>query len=187
VAPTVHENALVRRLRTIDATCPLVTKVHVEARKFAEEGYTIILIGHEGHEEVEGTTGEAPGSIVLVQTAADVVDVDVDDPDRVAYITQTTLSVDETTEIIARLRERFPNIVGPKNYLSLLVNRARMEGFVVFDFASRYAEAAMAIAKWHKEGKLKAREDIVEGIAQFPEALQKLFRGENFGKLVLKL
>jgi len=80
-----------------------------------------------------------------------------------------------------------PSFVGPKNYMSLLVNRARMEGFVVFDYAARYAEAAMAIAKWHKEGKLKAREDIVEGIAQFPEALQKLFRGENFGKLVLKL
>jgi len=80
-----------------------------------------------------------------------------------------------------------PSFVGPKNYMSLLVNRARMEGFVVFDYAPRYAEAVMAIAKWHKEGKLKAREDIVEGIAQFPEALQKLFRGENFGKLVLKL
>jgi len=80
-----------------------------------------------------------------------------------------------------------PSFVGPKNYMSLLVNRARMEGFVVFDYAPRYAEAAMAIAKWHKEGKLKAREDIVDGIAQFPEALQKLFRGENFGKLVLKL
>jgi 4-hydroxy-3-methylbut-2-enyl diphosphate reductase len=115
VAPSVHENAHTRRLRTIDATCPLVTKVHVEARKFAEQGYTIILIGHEGHEEVEGTTGEAPASIVLVQTAGDVEDLDLDDPDRVAYITQTTLSVDETTEIIARLRERFPNIVGPKS------------------------------------------------------------------------
>jgi NADPH-dependent curcumin reductase len=77
--------------------------------------------------------------------------------------------------------------VGPKNYLSLLVNRARMEGFVVFDFAARYAEAAMAIARWHKEGKLKAKEDIAEGIEQFPEALGKLFRGENFGKLVLKI
>src|SRR5689334_2905777 len=115
VAPTVHENAQARQLRTIDATCPLVTKVHVEARKFAEQGYTIILIGHEGHEEVEGTTGEAPASIVLVQTAEDVEDLALDDPDRVAYITQTTLSVDETTEIIARLRERFPNIVGPKS------------------------------------------------------------------------
>jgi NADPH-dependent curcumin reductase CurA len=80
-----------------------------------------------------------------------------------------------------------PSFVGPKNYMSLLVNRARMEGFVVFDYAARYAEAAMAIAKWHKEGKLKAREDIVDGIEQFPDALNKLYRGENFGKLVLKI
>ena len=119
VAPTVHANAAARRLRTIDATCPLVTKVHVEARKFAERGYTMVLIGHEGHEEVEGTTGEAPASIVLVQTSEDVdrlrVPEDVPDPDRVAYITQTTLSVDETTQIIDRLRERFPNIAGPKS------------------------------------------------------------------------
>src|SRR5213595_3652332 len=115
VAPAVHDNAAARNLRTIDATCPLVTKVHVEARKFAEQGYTIVLVGHEGHEEVEGTTGEAPDNIVLVQTAEDVDALEVDDPDRVAYITQTTLSVDETTEIIARLREKFPNIVGPKS------------------------------------------------------------------------
>jgi 4-hydroxy-3-methylbut-2-enyl diphosphate reductase len=115
VAPSVHRNAETRRLRTIDATCPLVTKVHVEARKFAEQGYTIILIGHEGHEEVEGTTGEAPASIVLVQTAEDVDRLEVADPDRVAYITQTTLSVDETTGIIDRLRDKFPNIVGPKS------------------------------------------------------------------------
>ena len=115
VAPKVHENARQRQLQTIDATCPLVTKVHVEARKFAEQGYTIVLIGHEGHEEVEGTTGEAPASIVLVQTAEDVDELEVEDPDQVAYITQTTLSVDETMEIISRLRERFPNIVGPKS------------------------------------------------------------------------
>ena len=114
VAPKVHENARQRRLRTIDATCPLVTKVHVEARKFAEQGYTIVLIGHAGHEEVEGTTGEAPASIVLVQTAEDVDDLEVPDPDKVAYITQTTLSVDETLAIIARLRDKFPRIVGPE-------------------------------------------------------------------------
>jgi 4-hydroxy-3-methylbut-2-enyl diphosphate reductase len=100
VAPSVHANAAERQLRTIDATCPLVTKVHVEARKFAEQGYTIVLIGHEGHEEVEGTTGEAPASIVLVQTADDVDELEVDDPSKVAFITQTTLSVDETTAII---------------------------------------------------------------------------------------
>src|SRR5919205_3292218 len=88
VAPTVHENARTRQLRTIDATCPLVTKVHVEARKFAQQGYTIILVGHEHHEEVEGTTGEAPDRIVLVQTAQDVDALEVADPERVAYITQ---------------------------------------------------------------------------------------------------
>jgi 4-hydroxy-3-methylbut-2-enyl diphosphate reductase len=114
VAPSVHANAAKRRLRTIDATCPLVTKVHVEARKFANEGYTIVLVGHEGHEEVEGTTGEAPENIVLVQTEEDVETLEVDDPDRIAYITQTTLSVDETSSIIARLKEKFPNAVGPK-------------------------------------------------------------------------
>src|ERR671919_2201951 len=109
VAPSVHANAAKRQLRTIDATCPLVTKVHVEARKFAEQGYTIILIGHQGHEEVEGTTGEAPDSIVLVETTEDVDALEVEDPDHVAFITQTTLSFDETQAIIARLREKFPN------------------------------------------------------------------------------
>ena len=115
VAPSVHENAAKRRLHTIDATCPLVTKVHVEARKFAAEGYTIILIGHDGHEEVEGTTGEAPDSIVLVETEQDVADLEVPDPDRIAFITQTTLSVDETAGIIAALREKFPDITSPKS------------------------------------------------------------------------
>lgn len=114
VAPSVHENAEARNLRTIDATCPLVTKVHVEARKFADEGFTIVLVGHEGHEEVEGTTGEAPDNIVLVQTVEDAEALEVEDPSRIAYITQTTLSVDETAEIIAKLKERFPEISGPK-------------------------------------------------------------------------
>ena len=115
VAPAVHENSARRNLRTIDATCPLVTKVHVEARRFAEQGFTIILVGHDGHEEVEGTTGEAPDSIILVESAEDVDALEVDDPDRVALITQTTLSVDETADIIARLREKFPNITTPKS------------------------------------------------------------------------
>jgi len=114
VAPSVHANAAQRRLRTIDATCPLVTKVHVEAKKFAAEGYTIVLIGHAGHEEVEGTMGEAPDHIVLIETEADVDALEVEDPDRIAYISQTTLSVDETRAIIGRLREKFPNIVGPR-------------------------------------------------------------------------
>jgi 4-hydroxy-3-methylbut-2-en-1-yl diphosphate reductase len=114
VAPAVHENAAARRLRTIDATCPLVTKVHVSARRFAADGYTIVMIGHEGHEEVEGTTGEAPESIVLVQTVEEVDGLEVPDPERVAFITQTTLSVDETAEIIAALRAKFPAIVSSK-------------------------------------------------------------------------
>jgi 4-hydroxy-3-methylbut-2-enyl diphosphate reductase len=114
VAPSVHASARERSLSTIDATCPLVTKVHVEAKKFAAEGYTIVLIGHGGHEEVEGTMGEAPDSMVLVESEADVDALEVPDPDRVAYVSQTTLSVDETRVLIQRLRERFPNITGPR-------------------------------------------------------------------------
>jgi 4-hydroxy-3-methylbut-2-enyl diphosphate reductase len=114
VAPSVREGAERRRLQTIDATCPLVTKVHREAVKFAQEGYTIVLVGHAGHEEVEGTMGEAPERIVLVQDENDVEELEVADPERMAYITQTTLAVDETASIIERLRERFPKIVGPR-------------------------------------------------------------------------
>jgi 4-hydroxy-3-methylbut-2-enyl diphosphate reductase len=114
VSPAVHAGAAARSLNTIDATCPLVTKVHREAIKFASEGYTIVLIGHSGHEEVEGTMGEAPEHIVLVETEADVDALQLDDPEKVAYISQTTLSVDETRTIIARLREKFPHITGPR-------------------------------------------------------------------------
>jgi 4-hydroxy-3-methylbut-2-en-1-yl diphosphate reductase len=114
VSPAVHAEADRRQLRTIDATCPLVTKVHREAVKFAAEGYTIVLIGHAGHEEVEGTMGEAPDHIVLVETEADVDALEVEDPTKIAYISQTTLSVDETLSIINRLREKFPHITGPR-------------------------------------------------------------------------
>src|SRR5688500_7820219 len=114
VSPAVHADADRRGLRTIDATCPLVTKVHREALKFAGEGYTIVLIGHSGHEEVEGTMGEAPEHIVLVETEEDVDRLEVADPERIAYISQTTLSVDEPRAIINRLRERFPAIIGPR-------------------------------------------------------------------------
>jgi 4-hydroxy-3-methylbut-2-en-1-yl diphosphate reductase len=114
VAPSVRSGAEQRGLQTIDATCPLVTKVHREAVRFAEEGYTIVLVGHDGHEEVEGTMGEAPEQIVLVQCESDVDDLEVKDPERIAYITQTTLAVDETSSILARLRDRFPSIVGPR-------------------------------------------------------------------------
>jgi 4-hydroxy-3-methylbut-2-en-1-yl diphosphate reductase len=114
VSPAVHAQAAERGLFTIDATCPLVTKVHREALKFAAEGYTIVLIGHAGHEEVEGTMGEAPDSIVLVETEADVDVLEVADPEKVAFVSQTTLSVDETSVIIQRLRERFPSIISPR-------------------------------------------------------------------------
>ncbi len=114
IAPSVLENAAARQLQTIDATCPLVAKVHVQARRYAAEGYTVILIGHAGHEEVVGTMGEAPDSIVLVETPADVAGLPFTDEDRLAYVTQTTLAVDETGLLIAALRERFPSIRAPK-------------------------------------------------------------------------
>jgi 4-hydroxy-3-methylbut-2-en-1-yl diphosphate reductase len=114
VAPSVRAGAEERRLHTIDATCPLVTKVHREASRFAAEGYTIILIGHDGHEEVEGTMGEAPEQMVLVQSEQDVDGLEIEDSEPIAYVTQTTLAVDETSSIIARLRARFPRIVGPR-------------------------------------------------------------------------
>ncbi len=116
VAPAVHANAAERRLNTIDATCPLVTKVHTQARRYASEGYTVVLIGHAGHEEVEGTMGEAPDAIVLVEDAQEAEQLRLP-PERaakLAYITQTTLSVDETKDIIAALRRRFPHIHAPK-------------------------------------------------------------------------
>jgi 4-hydroxy-3-methylbut-2-en-1-yl diphosphate reductase len=113
VAPTVHEEAAHRQLRTIDATCPLVTKVHNEARRFAQEGYDILLIGHNGHEEVVGTTGEAPEAIRLVDGPGDVANVEVKDPERVVWLSQTTLSVDETMQTVEALRGRFPGLQSP--------------------------------------------------------------------------
>jgi 4-hydroxy-3-methylbut-2-en-1-yl diphosphate reductase len=112
VSPAVRRAADARGLTTIDATCPLVTKVHTQARRYAERGYRVVLIGHAGHEEVEGTTGEAPESIVLVQSVEDAERLEMDDA-SIAYITQTTLSVDETGEIIDVLRRRFPHIEAP--------------------------------------------------------------------------
>jgi len=114
VAPSVHVGAARRRLQTIDATCPLVTKVHVQARRYAAEGYTVVLVGHAGHEEVVGTMGEAPESMVLVESVAQAEAVDLDAEAKVAYVTQTTLSVDETAEIIGTLRRRYPHIRAPR-------------------------------------------------------------------------
>jgi 4-hydroxy-3-methylbut-2-en-1-yl diphosphate reductase len=114
VSPAVRTEAKERKLKVIDATCPLVTKVHVEAVKFAEKGHTIVLIGHKDHDEVIGTLGEAPQSTILVSTVEDVNRLNIADPERVSFITQTTLSLDETQDVVARLRERFPKIQGPK-------------------------------------------------------------------------
>ncbi len=113
VSPAVHAQAEQRGLKTIDATCPLVTKVHQEARRFAADDYDILLIGHEGHEEVEGTAGEAPRHITLVQSPDDAAAVKVRDPNRVAWLSQTTLSVDETMQTVGRLREQYPNLLDP--------------------------------------------------------------------------
>ncbi len=114
VSPAVRAQAGARQLRVIDATCPLVTKVHVEALRFAKEGYDILLIGHRGHVEVEGTLGHAPDSMQLVEVVDDVERVTVDNPDRVAVVTQTTLSVDDTRDIVAAIRKRFPNVHLPR-------------------------------------------------------------------------
>jgi 4-hydroxy-3-methylbut-2-enyl diphosphate reductase len=113
VAPRVYVSAAERDLRVIDATCPLVTKVHMEARRFAEQGRTIVLIGHQGHEEVEGTSGQAPERTILVQSPDEARAVEIIDPGTLSYLTQTTLSVDETDQIVGILRERFPGIEGP--------------------------------------------------------------------------
>ncbi len=113
VAPEVREVAAQRRLRAIDATCPLVTKVHLEAIKYAKAGYRIMLIGHEGHDEVIGTIGQAPDAFTLVETAEEVDTLQFKEEDKLAYLTQTTLSVDDASRIINRLKERFPQIVGP--------------------------------------------------------------------------
>jgi len=113
VSPAVRTDAVARNLNVIDATCPLVTKVHLEAVKFARKGYSIVLIGHENHDEVVGTLGEAPEAMKLVSTVEDVEQLEVADPTKMAYLTQTTLSLDETSHIVKRLLERFPLIQGP--------------------------------------------------------------------------
>lgn len=113
VSPQIREQARKQKLKAIDATCPLVTKVHLEAIRYAREGYTIVLIGHDGHDEVVGTMGEAPDRMVLVETAAEVEALEVADPEKVAYLTQTTLSVDDANIVIGALRAKFPNIANP--------------------------------------------------------------------------
>jgi 4-hydroxy-3-methylbut-2-enyl diphosphate reductase len=115
VSPQIREQARRKSLNVVDATCPLVSKVHAEARRFADGGYSIVLIGHEGHEEIDGTAGEAPEHVRVIATAEEVEQLEVEDPARVAYLTQTTLAVDETNGVVSRLRERFPDVIGPRS------------------------------------------------------------------------
>jgi 4-hydroxy-3-methylbut-2-enyl diphosphate reductase len=127
VSPEIRRKADARQLAVIDATCPLVTKVHRDAVRLAGEGYTVILIGHRGHDEVVGVLGEAPDAIRLIGSAEEVDTVEVDDPDRVAYLTQTTLSVVDARRVIDRLRERFPSIIGPKGHDICYATQNRQE------------------------------------------------------------
>jgi 4-hydroxy-3-methylbut-2-enyl diphosphate reductase len=128
VSPEVRAHAARKQLSVVDATCPLVNKVHVEARRFADDGYTIVLIGHEGHEETEGTVGEIPDAVRLIADVDEVDRLEVDDPTRVAYLTQTTLAVDETRAVVDRLRERFPAIVGPRSDDICYATQNRQDG-----------------------------------------------------------
>ncbi len=142
VSPEVRAAARERNLKVIDATCPLVTKVHSEAKKYARDNYTIILIGHEDHDEIIGTMGEAPNAMLVVSTAEEVDNLTVPDPMRVAYLTQTTLSLDDTKEIIARLRQKFPAIQGPSSEDICYATQNRQSA--VLDLA-RHAELILVV------------------------------------------
>ncbi|MGK9235678.1 4-hydroxy-3-methylbut-2-enyl diphosphate reductase [Inquilinus limosus] len=155
VARSVEDAARARALDVIDATCPLVSKVHVEGRRYAAEGRTVILIGHDGHAEIAGTMGQIPGPVKLISTAEDVAALTVDDPDRLAYITQTTLSVDDTKAVIAALRARFPAIVGPetKDICYATQNRQR----AVRDLA-RVADVILVVGSRNSSNSNRLRE-----------------------------
>jgi 4-hydroxy-3-methylbut-2-enyl diphosphate reductase len=155
VSPDVREIAQRRRLRTIDATCPLVTKVHREAIRYAQQGYTIVLIGHQGHDEVIGVVGEAPESFVLVGSCEDVEHVEVKDPEKVAYLTQTTLSVDDAERIVGRLRQRFPKIVGPRREDICYATANRQEAVRTL---SRGADLVLVVGSRNSSNSLRLAE-----------------------------
>jgi 4-hydroxy-3-methylbut-2-enyl diphosphate reductase len=171
VSPEIREQAAQRRLRTIDATCPLVTKVHLEAIRYAKAGYTILLIGHEGHDEVIGTMGEAPNAIILVETPEDVDRLEIADPTRLAYITQTTLSVDDANRIINRLRQRFPTIANPPKEDICYATQNRQEAIkhlspeadLVLVLGSQNSSNSQRLAELAKENGVKAH--LVDGSA----------------------
>jgi 4-hydroxy-3-methylbut-2-enyl diphosphate reductase len=175
VAPAIRAAAAERRLRAIDATCPLVTKVHLEAVRFAREGYAILLIGHEGHDEVLGTMGEAPAHIHLVQDVADVERLDLPAGARVAYLTQTTLSVDEAEVIIAALRRRFPDIAGPSRDDICYATQNRQEA--VKDLVPE-ADAVIVLGSQNSSNSMRLAElaracgkpaFLVDTVAEIPE------------------
>ncbi|HQU42365.1 MAG TPA: 4-hydroxy-3-methylbut-2-enyl diphosphate reductase [Pirellulales bacterium] len=155
VSPEIRRLADERRLQTIDATCPLVTKVHLEAVRYAKEGYTIVLIGHEGHDEVIGTMGEAPGSIVLVETPDDVDRLQVPDGTKLAYLTQTTLSVDDANRIIERLRRRFPQIANPPKEDICYATQNRQEAVKVL---SREADLVLVLGSQNSSNSQRLAE-----------------------------
>ena len=175
VAPAIRQAAAERRLRAIDATCPLVTKVHLEAVRFAREGYLIVLIGHEGHDEVLGTMGEAPDRIRLVQDAAEVERLDVPPGARLAYLTQTTLSVDDAEAIITALKRRFPDIVGPSRDDICYATQNRQEAVkelapeadAVIVLGSQNSSNSLRLAELAQAGGKPAY--LVDGIHEIPE------------------
>jgi 4-hydroxy-3-methylbut-2-enyl diphosphate reductase len=176
VAPAIRAAAAQRRLHAIDATCPLVTKVHLEAVRFAREGYTILLIGHEGHDEVLGTMGEAPANILLVQDVADVDRLDLAADAKLAYLTQTTLSVDDAEVIIAALRRRFPQIVGPSRDDICYATQNRQEAVkeivpeadLVLVLGSRNSSNSMRLAEIAQGSGKRAY--LIDGVGEISDA-----------------
>lgn len=155
VSPAIRQAAKDRDLQAIDATCPLVTKVHLEAIKYAKAGYTIVLIGHEGHDEVIGTMGEAPEAIVLVEDEADVDRLEVSDESKLAFLTQTTLSVDDAGRIIRRLRERFPNIQHPPKEDICYATQNRQEAVAAL---AKQADAIIVLGSQNSSNSQRLRE-----------------------------
>lgn len=175
VSPQIREQARRRRLLAIDATCPLVIKVHLEAIRYAQDGYTILLIGHEGHDEVIGTMGEAPQQMVLVETAADVERLEVPDPTKVAYLTQTTLSVDDANLVIAALRQKFPRIANPPKDDICYATQNRQEA--VRDLAAR-AELVLVLGSQNSSNSRRLAEIanslgipsfLIDGVAEIQD------------------
>ena len=176
VAPEVHDQAAERQLRTIDATCPLVTKVHQEAKRFADEGYDILLIGHEGHEEVVGTMGEAPDRIRLVQGPEEADRLELGDGDKVAWLSQTTLSVDETQQTVERLRERLPLLIDPPSDDICYATQNRQEAIkqvaaesdLVIVVGSRNSSNSVRLVEVSRE--LGAAAHLVDAAAEIDES-----------------